>query len=119
MKGARGCTRRRRNHCNRHNPKTVLSHCDKLEIAVPGDRRAGLEPVRRQAMERLDRPRVSGFPEEINAHFSQTQAQTCIVQLLRHALLFAAWKDRRVVLPSMRELDRALSCSSVAVVEQC
>jgi putative transposase len=38
---------------------------------------------------------LNGFPDAINAVFPQTQVQTCIVHLLRHALSFAPWKDRR------------------------
>ena len=34
---------------------------------------------------------LNGFPEAINAVFPQTQVQTCIVHLLRHALSFASW----------------------------
>ena len=35
--------------------------------------------------------------DAINAALPQTQLQTCIVHLLRHALSFASWKDRRQI----------------------
>ncbi len=45
---------------------------------------------------------LRGFPEAINAVFPDTQVQTCIVHLLRHALSFASWKDRRELVAALR-----------------
>ena len=52
---------------------------------------------------------LNGFPEAINAVFPQTQVQTCIVHLLRHALSFASWKDRRELVAALRPIYTAVN----------
>jgi putative transposase len=50
---------------------------------------------------------LNGFPDAINAVFPQTQVQTCIVHLLRHALSFASWKDRRELVAALKPIGMA------------
>jgi putative transposase len=50
---------------------------------------------------------LKGFPEAINAVFPQALVQTCIVHLIRHSLEFVSWKDRKPVVPALREIYRA------------
>jgi putative transposase len=50
---------------------------------------------------------LKGFPEAMNAAFPQAMVQTCIVHLIRHSLEFVSWKDRKPVVPALREIYRA------------
>ncbi len=50
---------------------------------------------------------LKGFPDAINAVFPQTVVQTCIVHLIRNAMGFASWKDRKAVAQSLRSVYRA------------
>jgi putative transposase len=50
---------------------------------------------------------LKGFPEAINAAFPATIVQTCVVHLIRHSLEFVSWKDRKPVVPALREIYRA------------
>ena len=58
---------------------------------------------------------LKGFPDAITAVFPQTVVQTpgraggrlCIVHLIRHALEFVSWKDRKAVVPALRAIYRA------------
>ena len=50
---------------------------------------------------------LKGFPEAINVAFPQAMVQTCIVHLIRHSLEFVSWKDRKPVVPALREIYRA------------
>lgn len=50
---------------------------------------------------------LKGFPEAINAVFPQAMVQTCIVHLIRHSLEFVSWKDRKPLVPALREIYRA------------
>ena len=52
---------------------------------------------------------LNGFPDAINAIFPQTQVQTCIVHLLRHALSFASWKDRRELVAALKPIYTAVN----------
>ena len=55
---------------------------------------------------------LNGFPDAINAVFPQTQVQTCIVHLLRHALSFASWKDRRELAAALRPIYTAVNAEA-------
>jgi len=57
---------------------------------------------------------LNGFPDAINAVFPQTQVQTCIVHLLRHALSFASWKDRRELAAALRPIYTAVNAAVAA-----
>ena len=50
---------------------------------------------------------LKGFPEAIGAVFPQTVVQTCIVHLIRHSLEFVSWKDRKLVVPTLRAIYKA------------
>jgi putative transposase len=50
---------------------------------------------------------LKGFPEAINAAFPQALVQTCIVHLIRHSLEFVSWKDRKPLVPALREIYKA------------
>jgi putative transposase len=55
---------------------------------------------------------LKGFPEAINAVFPQALVQTCIVHLIRHSLEFVSWKDRKPLVPALREICRAKDADS-------
>jgi len=55
---------------------------------------------------------LKGFPEAINAAFPQTIVQTCVVHLIRHSLDFVSWKDRKPVVPALREIYRAANAEA-------
>ncbi len=50
---------------------------------------------------------LKGFPEAIATLYLQTIVQTCIVHLIRASLAFVSWKDRKAVLPDMKQIYRA------------
>ena len=50
---------------------------------------------------------LKGFPEAINSVYPETTIQTCIVHLIRNSLSFVTWKDRKVILPSIKAIYRA------------
>ena len=50
---------------------------------------------------------LKGFPEAINSVYPETTIQTCIVHLIRNSLSFVSWKDRKVILPSIKAIYRA------------
>ena len=50
---------------------------------------------------------LKGFPEAINATFPQTLVQTCIVHLLRNALAFVSWQDRKQVVAALKPIYKA------------
>jgi putative transposase len=50
---------------------------------------------------------LKGFPEAINAAFPQTLVQTCIVHLLRNALAFVSWQDRKPVVAALKPIYQA------------
>jgi putative transposase len=58
---------------------------------------------------------LNGFPDAINAVFPQTQVQTCIVHLLRHALSFASWKDRRELVAALKPICTAVNAEVARV----
>lgn len=57
---------------------------------------------------------LHGFPEAITAVFPQTTIQTCIVHLLRHALSFVTWTDRKTVAAALKAIYRAPSADAAA-----
>jgi putative transposase len=50
---------------------------------------------------------LKGFPEAINAAFPQTLVQTCIVHLLRNALAYVSWQDRKQVVAALKPIYHA------------
>jgi putative transposase len=50
---------------------------------------------------------LKGFPEAINAAFPQTLVQSCIVHLLRNALAYVSWQDRKQVVAALKPIYHA------------
>ena len=50
---------------------------------------------------------LKGFPDAINAAFTETTVQTCIVHLVRHSLTFCGWKDPKEVAKSLKRIYQA------------
>jgi putative transposase len=50
---------------------------------------------------------LKGFPEAITTVYPQTIVQTCIVHLIRNSLAFVSWKDRKVIMPSLKAIYQA------------
>ncbi|NKY21040.1 IS256 family transposase [Tsukamurella spumae] len=50
---------------------------------------------------------LTGFPEAIAATWPQTTVQTCVVHLIRAALRFVAYKDRKAVATALKEVYQA------------
>lgn len=47
---------------------------------------------------------LKGFPEAIEAMFPKTEVQLCIVHMVRAALKYVSWKDRKQVAEDMRSM---------------
>jgi len=58
---------------------------------------------------------LKGFPEAIASVFPQTEVQLCIVHLVRNALRYVTWKDRKAVVRDMKLIYRA---TTVEAAEQ-
>ena len=52
---------------------------------------------------------LKGFPEAIEAAFPRTLVQTCIVHLLRYALAFASYKERKDLARALKRIYKAAS----------
>lgn len=50
---------------------------------------------------------LTGFPEAIQTVYPRTQVQLCIVHLMRNALNFVAYKDRKAVAADLKRIYRA------------
>jgi putative transposase len=50
---------------------------------------------------------LKGFPEAINAAFPRTLVQTCIVHMLRNALAYVAYQDRKPVVAALKPIYQA------------
>src|SRR3981189_2985906 len=50
---------------------------------------------------------LKGFPEAITSVFPKTLVQTCIVPLLRYAMHFASWQERRQVALALKPIYQA------------
>lgn len=58
---------------------------------------------------------LKGFPEAINAAFPQTLVQTCIVHLLRNALAYVSWQDRKQVVAALKPIYKAPTADAALV----
>ena len=58
---------------------------------------------------------LKGFPEAINAAFPHTLVQTCIVHLLRNALAYVSWQDRRQVVAALKPIYQAPTADAALV----
>jgi putative transposase len=50
---------------------------------------------------------LTGFPEAIAATWPQATVQTCVVHLIRAAMRFVSWKDRKAVAAALRPVYEA------------
>jgi putative transposase len=50
---------------------------------------------------------LSGFPEAIEATWPASTVQTCVVHLIRTAMRFVAWRDRRAVADALKPIYQA------------
>ena len=50
---------------------------------------------------------LTGFPEAIQTVYPKTQVQLCIVHLVRNALQYVSYKDRRAVVANLKGIYRA------------
>ena len=55
---------------------------------------------------------LKGFPEAITAVFPKTVVQTCIVHLIRYALQFVAWKERKLISAALKPIYQAESTAA-------
>lgn len=58
---------------------------------------------------------LKGFPEAINAAFPQTLVQTCIVHLLRNALAYVSWQDRKQVVAALKPIYKAPTADAALI----
>ncbi len=57
---------------------------------------------------------LKGFLEAITAVFPETVVQTCIVHLIRYAMQFASWKERKVIAKDLKPIYAAPSAEAAA-----
>jgi putative transposase len=50
---------------------------------------------------------LTGFPEAVAATWPQATVQTCVVHLIRAAMRFVSWKDRKAVAAALRPIYEA------------
>nr|PMH71670.1 transposase [Enterovibrio norvegicus] len=50
---------------------------------------------------------LKGFPDAINAVYSQTHIQLCIVHMVRNSLKYVSWKDYKAVTAALKRVYRA------------
>lgn len=62
---------------------------------------------------------LSGLPEAIRAQFPDTVVQTCVVHVIRNAMRFVSYKDRKKVAAAMRSIYTAptLEAAEIALAE--
>lgn len=54
---------------------------------------------------------LTGFPEAIQSVYPQTQVQLCVVHMVRNALNYVAYKDRKAVAADLKRIYRAATLS--------
>jgi putative transposase len=57
---------------------------------------------------------LKGFPEAIEAVYSNTQVQLCVVHLVRHSLNYVSWKQRRAVAADLKPIYTAATAEAAA-----
>jgi putative transposase len=50
---------------------------------------------------------LTGFPEAIEATWPESTVQTCVVHLIRTAMRFVAWRDRKLVAAALKPIYQA------------
>jgi len=57
---------------------------------------------------------LTGFPEAIATVFPKTQVQLCIVHMMRNALAFVSWKDRKAVAAGLKRVYQSITVDEAA-----
>jgi transposase-like protein len=57
---------------------------------------------------------LSGFPDAVNAVFSKTEVQLCIVHMVRNSVKYVPYKDRKAVTADLKEIYLAPSETRLA-----
>lgn len=52
---------------------------------------------------------LSGFPDAINTVYPQTKIQLCIVHLVRNALKYVSWKERKAVAHDLKQIYQSVT----------
>ena len=52
---------------------------------------------------------LTGFPEAINTVYPKTKIQLCIVHMVRNALKFVSWKERKAVAADLKKIYHSLT----------
>jgi transposase-like protein len=47
---------------------------------------------------------LSGFPNAVNAVFSKTEVQLCVVHMVRNSVKYVPYKDRKAVTSDLKEI---------------
>jgi len=55
---------------------------------------------------------LKGFPDAITGVFPDCIVQTCIVHLIRYAMQFASWKDRRALAKALKPIYTAINADA-------
>lgn len=58
---------------------------------------------------------LKGFPEAIETVYPHTRVQLCIVHLIRNALQYVSWKERRAVAADLKPIYQAATVSAAEV----
>ncbi len=57
---------------------------------------------------------LTGFPDAIEAVWPQATVQTCVVHLIRNAVKYVSWKDRKLVCAALKPIYAAPSIDAAA-----
>ncbi len=57
---------------------------------------------------------LTGFPEAIEAAYPKTTVQLCIVHLVRNALKFVSWKDRKALAVALKRVYQSTTAEQAA-----
>jgi putative transposase len=58
---------------------------------------------------------LTGFPEAIEATWPESTVQTCVVHLIRTAMRFVSWRDRRAVAAALKPIYQAPDAQAARV----
>ena len=58
---------------------------------------------------------LTGFPEAIEATWPQSTVQTCVVHLIRTAMRFVSWRDRKAVAAALKPIYQAPDAEAARV----
>lgn len=62
---------------------------------------------------------LKGFPEAIEAVFPKAEVQLCIVHIIRNALAYVSWKDRKEVAADLKLIYRAATAEQAEFELEC